>query len=119
MPSGLTVTESPETSPRTIVGKYFRVWNEGDPSVLADLLAPDWVDHAHPDRHSPGDVARAILEAREGHPDMRVYLDAILGDERRVTVNGRVSSAGHTDNLVWIVRVEDGRMQEMWTYSAD
>lgn len=94
------------------------MWNDGDLSSLTELLAPDWVDHAHPDRRSIADVMQAITAEREQHPDTRVMIDAVLEGEV-VTVCGRVVSDDHTEKRVWIVRVEDDRLQEIWTYSAD
>ena len=106
-------------SPRGVVARYFRAWNDGDPTALSEILHPDWIDHDHPERHSPAELGDAIERERRVHPDTRVFVDAILGDDQLLTVNGRVESDGQLYNRVWIVRVEDARMREMWTYSGD
>lgn len=107
-----------EVSARSVVAHYFRIWNDGDTSLLNDLLSESWMDHARPELRSVDDVANAIAEARQTQPDMRIYVDAMLGDDQLITVNGRISTGQGTKSRVWIIRVEEGRMQEMWTYSA-
>jgi ketosteroid isomerase-like protein len=102
-----------------VVARYFRIWNDGDPSAVGELIASDWVDHSHTDRHTPADVERAIISARAAQPDLRVLVDAIIGDSGLITVNGRIETGSEIENWVWIVRVEDDRIHEMWTYSAD
>jgi SnoaL-like domain len=106
-------------SSRGLVARYFRAWNDGDATQLSDLLGPDWIDHRYPERRSTAEVAGAIELERRLHPDTRVFVDAVLGDEQLITVNGRVQSDGQLHNRVWIVRVADHRMCEMWTYSGD
>ena len=106
-------------SARGIVARYFRAWNDGDPSHIDELIGPDWVDHAHPERLSIDDVRDAIAAGRLDPGAMGVRVDAILGDDTLITVNGRLEIDGRTRNRVWIVRVHDGLMREMWTYRAD
>lgn len=119
MASASAVGESPELTARGVVARYFRVWNDGDLSAMEDLLSTEWVDHAHPERRSAHDVAEAIAAVRASDPTMRIYVDALLGDEHLVTVNGRTETAEGVRSWVWLVRVEDGRMREMWTYRAN
>ncbi|MEO7122745.1 MAG: nuclear transport factor 2 family protein [Lacisediminihabitans sp.] len=116
--SPTSTDETSEHSAQSVVGQYFRMWNDGDLSALDSLLSTQWVDHSHPDRRSVDDVVRAITVAREQHPDLQVLVDAVLEGEV-VTVCGRVVSGDRTENRVWIVRVEGQRLQEIWTYSAD
>ena len=49
---------------------------------------------------------------------MRVYVDALLGDDNLVTVNGRTETSHGVESWLWMVRFEQGRMSEMWTYAA-
>jgi hypothetical protein len=108
-----------ELAARSLVARYFRIWNDGDPKLIGELISSDWVDHAHPERRSAEDVASAIIKVRKDNPGMRVYVDAVLGDVNLVTVNGRTQTADGMQRWLWMVRFEHGRMREMWTYAAD
>lgn len=113
-----TSTETHPHSAQSAVGQYFRMWNDGDLSLLTELLAPHWVNHAHPEWRCTEDVMQAIITSREQHPDTRVLVDAVLGGTL-VTVYGRIVAAGQTKKQVWIVRVEQDRLQELWSYAID
>jgi predicted SnoaL-like aldol condensation-catalyzing enzyme len=113
------VSDVPAADSRGVVARYFRIWNEGDPTTVSHLIASDWVDHAHPERRTRVEVEEAITEFRLAEPDTHILVDALLGDGGLVTVHGRIERPGHTENRVWIVRIEDDRMREMWTYLAD
>ena len=113
------VSDAQPDDPRGIVTRYFRAWNDGDASIVDQLIGDDWVDHAHPERRNAEDVARAIGESRATRPATRVLVDAVLGDGELVTVNGRIEDGARTEGRVWLVRVQDGRLREIWTYSAD
>ena len=106
-------------SSRGAVESYFRAWNVGDFSALEDVIAPEWVDHSHPDRHNAADVRRAFEAAREQWPETQVLVDAVLGDADIVTVNGRVVTGDRTENRVWIIRTVEGRLHEMWSHAVD
>jgi hypothetical protein len=106
-------------SARGAVEEYFRAWNTGHYDNLDEVLAPEWADHAHPDRLSPADVRNAFEVAREARPDTQVLVDAVLGDGDLITVNGRIVTGDRIEGRVWIVKVESGRLREMWTHCVD
>jgi aryl-alcohol dehydrogenase-like predicted oxidoreductase/ketosteroid isomerase-like protein len=107
---GMTHARPAET--RTLVARYFDMWNSGDASIAAEILSPDWVDHAHPEVTGPDGVRRAVERIRAASPDLRFEIDAILGDGPLVAASGGTSST----RMIWLVRAEDGRLSEMWTY---
>ena len=115
----MTVGDAGNGSARGVVARYFRMWNDGEFSVVSDLIAPGWVDHAHPERRSVTDVQNALTFARAEQPGTRVLVDAMLGDGNLITVNGRIETSGATQNWVWIVRLDEDRIQEIWTYYAE
>ncbi|GAA0382912.1 hypothetical protein GCM10009530_37130 [Microbispora corallina] len=99
-----------------VVARYFEMWNTGDTSIAPEVLAPDWLDHAHPEAGGPESVARAVERVRETQPDLTFRVDAVLGDGDLVAVVGAAGRDGAGTPLIWLVRVQDDRMAEMWTY---
>jgi hypothetical protein len=65
-------------------------------------------------------VERAVKSVRAARPDLHFHIDAILGDADFVAVVGSVgnmpSVAAEVSRLIWLIRVKDGRLAEMWTY---
>lgn len=107
-------------SAQHIATRYFEMWNTGDPSIADEILSPDWIDHAHPEVTGPHHVRQAVERIRTAQPDLRFQIDSILGDSDLVAI---VGSAYHgpqdnptTTRLVWLIRVQDVRLAEMWTY---
>ncbi len=114
----------PGTLPsRHVVARYFQMWNTGDTSIAVEVLSPDWVDHAYPEVTAPKGVQRAVEQIRAAQPGLCLQIDAILGDGDLVAVVGAVRQTSPSalepataSRLVWLVRLQDGRMAEMWTY---
>jgi ketosteroid isomerase-like protein len=106
-----------------VVARYFDMWNSGDVAAAPEILSPRWVDHAHPEVASPWDVQQAVERVRAAQPDLRFRVDAILGDGDLVAAIGTVergrAGAAPGSRLVWLVRLEGGRMAEMWTYREE
>lgn len=103
-----------------IAARYFEMWNTGDPSIAAQILHPAWVDHAHPEVTGPHAVQLAVEQTRAARPDLRFHIDAILGDGDLVAVAGTASRGSRRSpaapGLIWLIRLEDGQLAEMWTY---
>jgi ketosteroid isomerase-like protein len=100
-----------------LVARYFEMWNSGDTSAAAEILAPDWVDHAHPEITGPADVAAAVTRVRAARPGLRFDIEAYLEEgasEPDAPEAALVAAVG--GRLLWLVRVRDGRLAEMWTY---
>jgi ketosteroid isomerase-like protein len=104
----------------SVVARYFEMWNTGDTSGAAQILSPDWIDHAHPEIAGPQGVQQAVQNIRAARTDLHFHIDAILSNDDLVAVVGgagrRPPAAGSPSRLIWLVRLKDGRMAEMWTY---
>ncbi|GAA4256871.1 ester cyclase [Dactylosporangium darangshiense] len=102
-----------------VVLRYFDMWNTGDTSIAEQVLHPAWVDHAHPEVAGPDGVRQSVMAIRAARPGLRFTVHSVLGDEDLVAVVGSVGEApgdGSPGKLVWLVRLADGLMAEMWTY---
>jgi len=106
------------SAPRRLATRYFEMWNSGDASAAERILSPSWVDHAHPEVAGPQGVREAIERIRGAQPDLRFRIDAILGEGDLVAVVGNAGRGQDADgaSLVWLIRVQDGLLAEMWTY---
>jgi ketosteroid isomerase-like protein len=107
-------------SSKRVVARYFEMWNTLELSIADEVLSPDWVDHAHPELQGPADVRQAVEALRALQPDLRFEIDAILGDGDLVAAVGAAlrgaDERAPANRIIWLVRVVDGRMTEMWTY---
>jgi ketosteroid isomerase-like protein len=102
-----------------VVGRYFDMWNTGDTAIADEILHPDWVDHAHPEVTGPAAVKQAVEATRAARPDLHFTVHTVLGDDDLVAVVGSVGRPPHSGEpgrLIWLVRLVDGLMAEMWTY---
>jgi len=103
--------------------RYFDMWNTGDIMIADQILHPDWVDHAHPEVPGPAGVKQAVQTIRAARPDLHFTVHTILGDDGLVAVVGSVGQAEHTADtpgrLIWLIRLADGLLAEMWTYHQD
>jgi hypothetical protein len=104
---------------RSVVEKYFQCWNMADFGILDALLDEEWTDHAHPERHDAADVRRAFESFRQSSPGTRILVDAVLGQGELIEVNGRVVTEHTTASRVWIFRLVNNRLREMWTHEVD
>ncbi|MEV4257106.1 nuclear transport factor 2 family protein [Spirillospora sp. NPDC049652] len=109
---------APQSSQR-IAMRYFEMWNTGDSSIADQILSPDWTDHAHPEVTGPRGVRQAVERTRAAQPDLRFRIDTVLGDGDMVAVVGSASRGAPDEpaaRLVWLLRLREGRLAEMWTY---
>ncbi|GAA4583616.1 hypothetical protein GCM10023194_21440 [Planotetraspora phitsanulokensis] len=107
-------------SPRQIALQYFEMWNTGDSAEAAEILSPDWIDHAHPEVTGPHGVQQAIERVRMAQPDLRFDIHAVLGDGDLIAVVGNptrgADASATAPRLIWLMRMHDGKLAEMWTY---
>lgn len=116
-------TEQHTSAERLLVLRYFEMWNTGDSTVAGEVLHPEWRDHAHPEIAGPDDVQGAVEHVRAAQPDLRFDISAVLSEGELLAAVGEVSrgagSAAPVSGLIWLIRVRDGLLAEMWTYRRD
>jgi ketosteroid isomerase-like protein len=110
-------------SARSIVVRYFDMWNTGDTATADQILHPDWVDHAHPEVTGPAGVKQAVQTIRAVRPDLHFTIHSVLGDKDLIAAVGSVGQPQQTTDspgrLIWLIRLVDGLMAEMWTYQQN
>jgi SnoaL-like domain len=103
-----------------VVARYFEMWNTGNSSIALEILSPDWTDHAHPEVNGPEDVSQAVGKIRSAQPGLQFHIEHILTGGDLIAAAGRVSTSPDDSRpgtrLIWLIRMGQGRMAEMWTY---
>ncbi|MFC6989649.1 nuclear transport factor 2 family protein [Haloplanus sp. GCM10025708] len=104
---------------RDAVATYYEALDSGAYDRLADLLAPDFVQH-RPDRTLDG-RERFVAFMRDDRPvtDTTHAVDAVYEGNTEVAVRGRLRDADG-ETLVSFVDVfgfEGGRVATLWTYT--
>jgi predicted SnoaL-like aldol condensation-catalyzing enzyme len=56
---------------KAIVRRYIEMWNTGNVDLADAVLAPTYVDHAHPEVTGPESVTQALQRVRTAFPDFR------------------------------------------------
>jgi hypothetical protein len=106
-----------------VLMRYFDMWNTGDTTIADQILHPDWVDHAHPEVTGPAGVQRAVQTVRAARPGLHFSVHTVLGDKDLIAVFGSVGQpqppTGSPGQLIWLIRLTDGLMAEMWTYQQN
>ncbi|MFL6123382.1 ester cyclase [Actinophytocola sp.] len=116
-------TSMDDGSARSVVMRYFDMWNTGDTTIADQILHPDWVDHAHPEVGGPAGVKQAVQTIRAARPDLHFTIHSILSDNDLIAVVGSIGQPQQTTNspghLIWLIRPLNGLMAEMWTYQQN
>ncbi len=124
-----------------VVRRYIVEWaNEGNEAALNDVVAPDWVSHGTQSATAtPTGLPSGIAGAKQLHdevrsiwPDNRWTIEDIFGDRDRVAVRmtNRATHRGTyrgipatgkrvTFGAIWIFRVADGKIAEVWRCADD
>ena len=101
---------------KALVRRYIEMWNTGNVIITDEVLAPTWIDHAHPEVTSPDSVKRAVSKIRAASPDFHITIESILSEGDMAALRGIVRREG-ISRVMWFVRLTDGKMTEMWTGS--
>jgi predicted ester cyclase len=106
---------------KALVRRYLEMWNTGQVELADEVLAPTWVDHAHPEVISPESVKQAVSQTRAAFPDFHITIETIVSEEDQVALRGRIQRTQQGTKMVsavmWFVRLASGKMVEMWTGS--
>lgn len=115
---------------KALVRRYVELWNTGNLALADEVLAADFVDHAHPE-FTPGSesVKQAVANFRTSFPDAQVELEHILCEGDMVAflsvIRGthQATFAGFPPTgkevifrVTDFIRIADGKLIELWSY---
>jgi len=103
------------------VGKSF--------ALLDEILAPDFVDHAHPEfRPGPQDIKQNLIDFHTAFPDAMITIEDMIGERDIVafrftlqgTHTGTFAGIPPTGKIITLtgmdfVRIADGKIAEIWS----
>ena len=114
-------------STKAIVRRFYDLYNQAAWDELGELMSPGYVHHSNDDALSRAQFMRGAAWVRAGMPDFQMEIADMLAEGDRVAVRfvGRGTHLGSlygetpTSNAVvlyglYIVRIEDGLIQEDW-----
>jgi EmrB/QacA subfamily drug resistance transporter len=103
---------------KSIVRRYFEMWNTGNVSRIHDILHPQWVDHSNTQIRGAHDVPAELLKTRAECPDLHIGVETILSEGDRVVVHSTTRGACQDTDTesrgIWLIRLEGDKMAEMW-----
>jgi steroid delta-isomerase-like uncharacterized protein len=114
---------------KALVRRYIELWETGNPALADEILAAEYVDHAHPHQApGPEPVKREVMSFRTGFPDAHITIEQIIGEGDliafrfvlRGTHSGTFAGFPPTGKEavltgVDFIRIADGKMVEMWS----
>lgn len=107
-----------------LVLRYFEMWNTGQGAVADELLAPTYVEHAHPDFLGPAAARALVPRIRKLYPGVIVRAEIVLSDAEYVVVKTSVEPGdvdGHPDGPrrgMAMFRIAGGKVAEQWSWYA-
>lgn len=105
---------------KALVRSYIEMWNTGNVELADEVLAPGWVDHAHPEVTGPESVKQAVREVRTAFPDFHIVIDFMMSEGDMVALLGTILRTQQGKKVVsqvmWLIRIANGGMAEEWTY---
>jgi predicted SnoaL-like aldol condensation-catalyzing enzyme len=106
---------------RDVVRRYFEMWNTGDRAQADVVLAPTYLDHAHPSVLGPAAVRSLVRRFRAAYPEARMVVEIVPVGAQYVIVRRAIqrSALGATEACgVALFRVAQGQLVEQWSWPA-
>ena len=113
-----------------LAGRYmYEAWNSGNPDLIDELAAPDFVNHnlLLGQADGPAGLKQLIRGWRAAFPDMNVSVDLLISEGAKVAIRwtlngthlGRFLGIPATGKYVsipgmTIFRIENGKLREAW-----
>ena len=116
---------------KALVAQYLSAWNSGDEHILQEILAPNFIDHAHPDWQPGASALQENMRAfGAAFADVVFAVDDVIGEGELVAFRATIH-ARHTGQFgpfpptgksvayeaLEMIRVADGRIAEIWSFA--
>jgi predicted SnoaL-like aldol condensation-catalyzing enzyme len=106
---------------KAVVRRYIEMWNSGDVALADEVLAPTWVDYAHPEVAGPEHVKQTVRQVRAAFPDFHIVIEHMLSEGDLVALRGMIRRTRQgqegVSRAMWFARIANGQMAEWWTGS--
>lgn len=104
---------------KALVRRFVTICNADDLDGLDEVVAPGFVDRAHPDIAGPSGVAEATRRYRAANPGARVAIDTLVAEGPIVSARTTLRAARDGEALaasgMTFFRVEGGKLAEQWS----
>lgn len=104
---------------KDIIRAYGHMWNEHKPELAAQILANDYIDHAHPEAVGPKAIAESVRKTLQAMPDFHIEITSMIAEGDMVAFREfiTIQRDGKLQRLegMSFVRIRDDKMAERWT----
>jgi len=114
---------------KALVRRYIELWETGNRALADEILAAEFIDHAHPDQPpGPEPVKQEVMAFRTAFPDAHATIEATIGEGDLVafrfvlqgTYSGPFAEFSPTGQVAVLtgadfVRIADGKICELWS----
>ncbi len=108
---------------KSIVKRYFEMWNSGEVSIADEVLSDDYKDFAHPEIKSIEEVKHSVKKIRNAFPDFNISINTILCEDNEVAVFGNVTRTEQgekrTHQIIWLVSISNSKIAALRTGIVD
>jgi ketosteroid isomerase-like protein len=104
---------------RSLVRRYFEMWNANEFDRIDRVLASGYVDHAHPEIAGPAGIAAEGRRFHASNPGASVTVDTLVADGDLVAARTTIRRTHDGEAIVTsgmaFFRIEGGRLAEQWS----
>jgi uncharacterized protein len=104
---------------KSLVRRYFDMWNTGDFDRVDQVLASGYVDHAHPELAGAAGVTAAARRFLAASPGASVTIDTLVADGElvaaRTTLRYTRGGEAFVTSGMSFFRVDEGKLTEQWS----
>lgn len=104
---------------KDVARRYIEMWNTGKVALAGEVLAPDYMDHAHPEISGPESVKQSVQKIRAALPDFNIAIEFIISEGDLVALRGTIRRTQQgtlvVSHVIWFIRIVGGKMTELWT----